>query len=156
VLRSNQRQNRPYGRADTSNSLGLTPFYAPTYGWSVAGNLTTIISSTMTNDFQFGRARNGIPGDGPPEGRPYLRSVSKIDIPLLYPKADPTGLIPNFGFGGTGGSGNQTQFTRFAGTPYANTNPITNFTDNFTKVLGTHTLKAGIFFEHAIKEENPF
>src|SRR5207249_9195831 len=25
VLRSNQTQNRPYGRADTGNSLGLTP-----------------------------------------------------------------------------------------------------------------------------------
>jgi len=156
VLRSHQTQNRPYGRADTSNSLGLTPFYAPTYGWTVAGNLTTIISPTMTNDFQFGKARNGIPGNGPPEGSPYLRSVSNITIPLLYPNADPTNLVPNFGFGGTGGPGNATQFTRFAGTPYANTNPITNFTDNLTKIVGTHTIKAGIFFEYAIKEENPF
>src|SRR5262249_44754296 len=68
VLRSHQTQNRPYGRADTSNSLGLTPFYAPTYGWSVAWTLTTIINPTMTNEFQFGRARNGIPGSGPPAG----------------------------------------------------------------------------------------
>ena len=156
VIRSHQTQNRPYGRADTGNSLGLTPFYAPTYGWSVTGSITTIISPTMTNEFQYGRARNGIPGNGPPSGSPYYRSVSKIDIPLLYPTADPSGLVPNFGFGGVGGASFQTQLTRFAGSPYANTNPITNFTDNLTRILLTHTLKAGFFYEYAVKEENPF
>jgi hypothetical protein len=153
IIRSDQTQTRPYGRGDTSNSLGLTPFYAPTFGWSVAGNLTTIINPTMTNEFQFGKAKNGIPGDAPPEGSPYYRSVSNITIPLLYPNADPTGLIPNFGFGI---AGQPAQLTRFAGSPYANANPITNVTDNVTKVLSRHTIKAGFFLEYAIKTENPF
>jgi hypothetical protein len=155
-IRSDQGQTRPYGRGDTSNSLGLTPFFAPTFGWSITGNLTTIINPTLTNEFQLGKSKNGIPGNAPPEGSPYYRSVSGINIPLLYPNADPSGLIPNFGFGGTGGPGNATQFTRFAGSPYANANPITNVVDNISKVHGTHTLKAGIFIEHAIKTENPF
>jgi hypothetical protein len=152
-IRSDQRQTRPYGRGDTSNSLGLTPFYAPTFGWSVTGNLTTIVNPTLTNELQIGKSKNGIPGDAPPEGSPYYRSVSKIDIPLLYPNADPTGLIPNFGFGGVPGPA---QLTRFAGSPYANANPITNVTDNLSKIHSTHTIKAGIFVEHAIKVENPF
>jgi hypothetical protein len=153
LIRSDQTQLRPYGRGDTSNSLGLTPFYAPTFGWSITGNLTSIINPTLTNEFSFGKSKNGIPGDAPPSGSPYYRSVSKIDIPLLYPKADPTGLVPNFGFGGVPGPA---QLTRFAGSPYANANPITNLTDNINKVLSTHTIKAGVFVEYAIKTENPF
>src|SRR5207247_276601 len=112
------------------------------------------------NEFQFGKSKNGIPGDVPPTGSPYYRSVSKIEIPLLYPKADPTGLVPNFGFGGVppsiGGPPGSTQLTRFSGSPYANANPITNVSDNINKVFSTHTIKAGIFFEYAVKQETPF
>src|SRR4030095_8307177 len=43
-----------------------------------------------------------------------------------------------------------------AGLPYANANPIYNLTDNITKISGSHTIKAGIFVEHAVKTENPF
>jgi len=150
VIRSHQTQNRPYGRADTGNSLGLTPFYAPTYGWSVTGSITTIISPTMTNEFQYGRARNGIPGNGPPSGSPYYRSVSKIDIPLLYPRPTRADSSP-ISASRCRRREFQTQLTRFAGSPYANTNPITNFTDNLTKILSTHTLKAGFFYEYAVK-----
>src|SRR6266704_1396170 len=100
VIDSKQTQNNPYGRADSSNNLGLSPLYAPTFGWSINGNLATIISPTATNEFQLGHTKNGIPGDAPPKDSPYYRSNSKITIPLLHPNADPIGLIPNFVFGG--------------------------------------------------------
>jgi len=154
VLKSNQTRNVPYGRADSGNALGLTPFYAPTFGWSITGNIVTILSPTLTNELLVGKSQNGIPGDGPPAGSPYYRSVSKINIPLLYPDADPTGLIPNFGFDIP--AAGDVRLTRFAGLPYANKNPNTNITDNIAKVLSTHTLKAGFFIEYAVKQENPF
>jgi hypothetical protein len=154
-LNSKNTQNNPYGRADSGNNLGLTPFYAPTYGWSLAANLVTLITPTITNEFQFGYTVNGIPGDPPPPGSPYYRSVSKINIPLLYPNADPIGLVPNFNFGGTP-TVSGTQMTSFAGLPYDNRNPVWNWTDNFTKVTSSHTIKAGIFIETATKTENPF
>lgn len=71
-LDSKQTQTRPYGRADTGNNLGLTPFYAPTYGWSITANIATILSPTLTNEFQFGYTVNGIPGDPPPDRQPLL------------------------------------------------------------------------------------
>src|SRR5205823_8907678 len=58
IIDSKQTQNNPYGRADSGNNLALTPFYAPTFGWSVSANLSTIISPTLTNEFQFGKAKN--------------------------------------------------------------------------------------------------
>jgi len=156
-LNSKQTQNNPYGRADTSNVLGLTPFYAPTYGWSLTGNVATIISPTLANEFQFGYTVNGIPGDPPPPGSPYYRSVSKINIPLLYPNADKCGCIPNFNFAGIPfGSFGNSQMTSFAGTPYDNRNPVWDIIDNVTKSVGTHTLKAGFFYEYAVKTENAF
>jgi hypothetical protein len=159
ALDSKQTQNVPYGRADTSNNLGLTPFYAPTYGWSVTGNLATIVSATLTNEFQFGYTVNGIPGDGPTAGSPYYRSVSHINIPLLYPNSDPAGVIPNFNFGGVpfgASTVNGSQMTSFAGTPYHNRNPVWNVIDNVTKAMGAHTIKAGFYYEYAVKTENAF
>ena len=154
-LDSKQTQNVPYGRADTSNNLGLTPFYAPTYGWSVTTNVATIINPTLTNEFQFGYTVNGIPGDPPVAGSPYYRSVSHIDIPQLYPNADRCGCIPNFVFDGTP-TVSGTAMTSFAGTPYANRNPVWNYIDNVTKVTGKHTIKAGLYYEYAVKTENAF
>lgn len=155
ILNSRQTQNNPYGRADSANNLGLSPLYAPTFGKSISGNVTTIINSTMTNEFQAGWTKNGIPGDAPPEGSPYYRTVSNITIPLLYPQADTIGLIPNFGFD-IPSSTNSPNMTSFAGLPYANKNPIVNVTDNLTKILSSHAIKAGIFIEYAVKSENPF
>jgi hypothetical protein len=158
-LDSKQTQNVPYGRADTSNNLGLTPFYAPTYGWSLAASVVTIINPTLTNEFEFGYTVNGIPGNGPTPGSPYYRSVSHIDIPLLYPDANISGVIPNFNFGGVPfapATPNGSQMTSFAGTPYANRNPVWNYIDNVTKSLGVHTIKGGIYVETAVKTENAF
>jgi len=156
-LDNKQTQNVPYGRADTSNVLGLTPFYAPTYGWSITANVATIISPTLFNEFQFGYTVNGIPGDAPVAGSPYYRSVSNINVPLLYPDANISGVIPNFNFSGIPvGSGGSTQMTSFQGTPYANRNPVWNYIDNITKVKGNHTIKAGIYYEYAVKTENAF
>ena len=46
--------------------------------------------------------------------------------------------------------------TSFAGTPYNNRNPVWNVIDNVNKVFGKHTLKAGIYYEYAVKTENAF
>ena len=160
VLRDKRTENNPYGRLDSANDLALSPLYAPTFGWSVSGNVVTIVSPTLTNELQMGYTKNGIPGDAPPSGSPYYRSVSKINLPLLYPNADPSGLIPNFAFDipSTRGSTQvtSTQLTRFTGLPYYNANPITNVTDNIAKVRASHTIKAGFFIEQGIKHESPF
>ena len=155
VLRDKRTENNPYGRLDSANDLALTPLYAPTFGWSVSGNVVTILSPTLTNELQIGYTKNGIPGDAPPSDSPYYRSVSKVNVPLLYPNADTSGLVPNFAFD-IPTSRNSTQLTRFTGLPYINANPITNVTDNISKVLSAHTIKAGFFIEQGIKHESPF
>ncbi len=43
---------------------------------------------------------NYIPASLPPANSPYFRANSNLQIPLLYPNADPSGIVPNFGFDG--------------------------------------------------------
>ncbi|MBV8730997.1 MAG: carboxypeptidase regulatory-like domain-containing protein, partial [Acidobacteriia bacterium] len=160
AMRSHNTQNNPYGRGDSANVLALSALPAPTFAWpDVTVNLATIISPTLTNEIQYGYTKNGIPGGAPPSTSPYYRSVSNLQIPLLYPTADPIGLVPNFGFGGVPGPSwltNLSLTSQFNGLPYANANPLYNAIDNLTKVAGTHTIKAGFFLEHAIKTESAF
>ena len=159
-LRSHNTQNNPYGRGDSANVLALSALPAPTFAWpNFTGNLTTIITPTLTNEFQYGYTKNGIPGAAPPASSPYYRTNSNLQIPLLYPNADPSGLVPNFGFGGVPGPSfltNLALVSQFNGLPYANANPLWDFIDNINKIHGNHTFKAGFFFEHAIKLESAF
>ncbi|MEO5926951.1 MAG: carboxypeptidase-like regulatory domain-containing protein [Bryobacteraceae bacterium] len=157
-LNSKSTQVRPYGRADTGNQLGLSPFTAPTYGWSLSGDIVYVASPSVINDLQIGYTVNGIPGNPPPADSPYYRKNSGVTLPLLFPNSDPIGLIPNLTFGNTGSSvvGQNNRMTNFSGVPYANRNPIYNITDNVTKLMGNHTFKFGIYYEYAVKSENPF
>lgn len=151
LVKSQNTSNSPYGRLDTANNLGLAPFYANNYSWPFTANLATIITPTLTNEFQFGYTVNGIPGYPPPANSPYLRSVSNIKIPVLYPNVEST-IIPNFDFAGTP-TVSGTAMTTFAGLPYDNRNPIWDYSDNLTKSKGVHTLKTGFFYERAQKSE---
>lgn len=119
--------------------------------YSIGVNFVSVLSPTMTNEFNFGRSYNYLPTSAPPSSRPYLKTVSTGwgGVPVLNGAADPTGFIPGFNFAGTNIS--NAPFFGTNGVPYANRNPIVNYTDNLTKIMGTHTIKAGLFIEHAIK-----
>jgi hypothetical protein len=49
-------------------------------------------------------------------------------------------MIPNFSFGGVSDGPSLSA----DGLPYVSHNPIQNYTDNITRIQGTHTIKAGI------------
>ena len=165
LIRSHSTSVSPYGGLASGNNLGLEPTYSPTGAWGVNSNLTTIISPTLTNEFVYGNTRNYLPVN--PYTGPYLRKNSPgLDVPLLFPSADPSGMVPNLAFGGLpagGGAGLQgtaiggsSAYMGFGGLPYANENPTINFTDNVTKIAGTHIFKAGFFYESADKVQSPY
>ena len=143
--------NDSYGGLNTVGNVDWSLYNRPDGEYSIAVNFASVISPTMTNEFNFGRSYNYLPTSAPPSTSPYLKSVSTAwgSAPVLNGAADPTGFIPGFNFTGTNIS--NAPFFGTNGVPYANRNPIANYTDNLTKVIGTHTFKAGIFIEHAIK-----
>ena len=143
--------NQSYGGLNTVGNVDWFLYNRPDGEYSIAVNFVSVITPTMTNEFNFGRSYNFLPTDNPTGNSPYLKSVSTGwgGVPVLYPQADPSGLLAGFNFAGSNIS-NAPQFGT-NGLPYANRNPILNITDNVTKVIGTHTVKAGLFVEHGIK-----
>ena len=164
LTRNHSTVLNPYSALASSNLYGAaTP--SPTGAWGVMSRLSTIISPTLTNEFVYGNTRNYLPVDPPESNSPYLRANTPgMAIPLLYPKADPAGMVPNLAFGGVPSGtgllastiGNSSAYSQWYGLPAANENPTINYTDNLTKVVGTHTVKAGIFIETATKTQSPY
>jgi len=145
--RNRTDRRSPCGFLNSGNSLCLTSLDDKNGAWSVSTSFVSILSPTLTNEFLFGSSRNYLPVSAPKSGSPYYRSASGLQLPLLYSNADPIGLIPNISFG-VGPS------SSFQGLPYANENPIVNFSDNLTKIVGNHTFKFGIFIEDALKTQS--
>ena len=149
-LLQNSRDLLQSAGLNTNNTIGIGAFHAASGAISGAGNLTIIITPTLTNDFNYGNTRNFLPNEPDPASG-YLRSNAGVTLPLLYPDADKlANLIPNMSFG----SLVQNPPTIFiAGMPYDNENPTQNITDNVSKVFSKHTLKAGLYFETSTKRQ---
>jgi hypothetical protein len=146
----NRRDLLQSGGLNTNNTVGIGAFHAASGAISGAGNLTVIITPTLTNDFNYGNTRNWLPNEPDPKSG-YSRANANVTLPLLYPDADKlANLIPNMSFGSEVPSA-PTIF--ISGMPYDNENPTQNITDNIAKVFNKHTLKAGLFIETSTKRQ---
>lgn len=81
---------------------------------------------------------------------PALVNRTKLGITLAErnPVLNVQNTIPDMSFSGIQNYANPSLSD---GTPYFNQNTIFSFLDNISKVTGTHTLKAGIYYEHTQK-----
>ncbi|HWQ34639.1 MAG TPA: carboxypeptidase regulatory-like domain-containing protein [Blastocatellia bacterium] len=117
--------------------------------WNGTYNLTTTLSSTLTNEFVFGASQNNLTLD---PTNPNAASYAGFGFTWKTPFPYPASQFINIGFGGTP---NQT----FAGTtgysqfPYKNSNTTFDFYDNVSKVWGSHTAKAGIYIQRSRKDQ---
>src|SRR5437016_11052356 len=146
----NRRDLLQSGGLNTNNTVGIGAFHAAQGAISGAGNLTIIITPTLTNDFNYGNTRNWLPNEPDPKSG-YLRANANVNLPLLFADADKLArLLPNPSFGSEVPNA-PTIF--ISGMPYDNENPTQNITENIAKVFPTHTLKAGIFIETSTKRQ---
>jgi hypothetical protein len=143
--------NDSYGGLNTVGNLNWSLYNRPDGEYSIAVNFVSMFSPTMTNELNYGRSYNYLPTSIPASDSPYFKAVSTGwgAVPVLNPGADPSGFLAGFNFAGSNIS-NAPNFST-NGLPYINRNPISNYSDNLTKVWGTHTLKAGVFIETATK-----
>ena len=68
----NRRDLLQSGGLNTNNTVGIGAFHAASGAISGAGNLTIIITPTLTNDFNYGNTRNWLPNEPDPKSG-YLR-----------------------------------------------------------------------------------
>src|SRR5205085_4832719 len=134
------------------NFWGDTPFPTLSSDWdqpskSFAVKLTNSFTATTVNEFQFSRAGNDIIVTTNPGGQALNDEIAS-KFPTVFPRTAGTGL-PTVGWGPGGYP------TLWHQAPWQNHEDLFIWKDDFSKVLGGHSLKAGALFSHNIKNEEP-
>jgi hypothetical protein len=132
-----------------SSNYPLVPVVWHQPGRGAALHTTMTVSPTVFNEFIFGASENTRDYYAQ-EVNTVSRKTTGITVSQWYPGNNPDGLIPNMSFGGVSNAASPNLPTVF---PYYNANTIFSVVDNVSKVAGTHTLKAGFYFERSRKVE---
>jgi len=121
---------------------------------SIMGRLTSQISSSLINDFEFGYAHNAIIISAQGSADPGLSAQFDAAMLPAWPAAGKTkGGIPTV-WGGLQHYGNFASIWAIVG--YNNDMSLYTFQDNVTKIQGTHAWKFGALFSANHKNENQF
>ncbi len=105
-----------------------------------------IYSPTLVNEVTLGMNgfRNTDSVGTTAQLAPNLRSTVGFDAGQFNPAINPLGILPQLTFGGVTGAANRAIDGRF---PMHQTNIGYSVSDNITKTIGAHTLKAGVVGE---------
>jgi hypothetical protein len=109
-------------------------------------NLTHTFSGSMVNETSFGvhHSKQLIVPYDQASINAVSRSALGMTLPQFYPQLNPLELIPWATFGGITNAASFTWDARF---PTTSADTIFDLTNNLTKVVSAHTLKAGLYYE---------
>jgi hypothetical protein len=156
-MRNSDLQSLPYGTTWAgvgSNNLDnvQTEFDHPGRNWMLSA--TGILDTTTSLEISFGQAYNELVFDITNQN--LRRSAAGLsDLPLLFPNAVQNDYIPDMRFDGGRVGTNAGRYQTDRG-PFQNANRTYDALANLTKVLGPHTLKAGVYFQSSWKPQSPF
>lgn len=156
-------------KGGTLGAAGIAPIDHPNPGHGYSGSVVYAITPTLVNEFSIAESWNTWAYYSTDNYKTEDRSLIP-NIPELFPipTQNPTGvskfngylnLLPQFQFGSP--PSNSMTYTRnqtSAGNE-ENFNTIWTFSDNLSKVLKTHSFKAGAYIEHNMKLQpgsNPY
>jgi hypothetical protein len=133
----------------SGNFWGDTNFPTLSSDWdqpshSLAVKLTTTLSTTAINEFQFSRAGNDITATTNSQGA-ALNSEIASKFPTVFPRPTGTGLPTGWGADGYPALWHEA--------PWHNHEDLFIWKDDFSKVMGVHDFKFGALFSHNIKNE---
>lgn len=140
---SNSTVNRYPWMPDAKVDYALT-------GPNLGGTVTWVASPTLVNEMIFGYGLWTESQIYPDEWLPKVqRDKLGINLPQLYPDQNPLKLIPAITFGSTNMSNNAATTAWEGRFPMADEADTWTFTDNLTKIWGSHQFKTGVQFEQA-------
>jgi len=138
------RQNKPYTTWVTGSvNVPLTPIVFGQPGRLANLHSTNVITPSLFNEISIVVSQNTLTF-GPLD----LARSDRTKLGILIPQRNPLNIIPNMTFGGIQNYANPSLNN---GIPYFNQNTIYSLTENISKIHGTHTFKAGLYFEHTQK-----
>lgn len=153
-VQDKDEQNTPYGLWVNGNlNYALTPTVFGQPGKGMVAHLTKSFTPTLVNEFIFGLSKNNLyfyPKD------PSAMDRGKVGSPGEWYKDSATGVsyvnsvsyMPNISFGGQPAN---VVNASWGNIPYENYNKIYSVVDNVSKIWGSHTFKAGFYYEHTQK-----
>lgn len=138
------------GLGGGNNSWPQLPIDYAIHSAGAVGTLIHSFGPSAVNETTVGINRAKQTVDPLTQARLDANTRSKVGLTLsqLYPQANPLDLIPNATFGGITGAAQLLVEGRF---PFFGTNNIWNYSDNFSKIAGDHSLKFGIYWEHTTR-----
>ncbi|MGH9665134.1 MAG: hypothetical protein ACRD9L_11980, partial [Bryobacteraceae bacterium] len=153
LIQDYQASNGGFGLLAGLGGTQSWPQLPITYQIHSAGLVSTLIhtfSPTKVNELTFGvnRAAQTVDALTQQDLDNNNRQKLGLTIPQFYPQANPNNLIPNATFSGIPHNGNLGIEGRF---PFFGTNNIWDYSDNFSDIVGKHSLKFGIFIEHGTR-----
>lgn len=134
-----------------SNNWPQLPISYQIHSAGLVSTLLHTFSPTMVNELTFGvnRASQTVDPLTPSAIDQNSREKLGLTIPQFYPQNNPFGLIPNASFaGGIPNVGALNIEQRF---PFFGTNNIWDYSDNFSDIIGQHSLKFGVFVERGTR-----
>lgn len=142
-----------YGSFVLGANLPLVPISDARPGRALAIGATKTFNSTTINEIMVGFGKNQINIDATTSG--LTRGATGLaNLPMLYPGAIQQDYVPQFNFNG-GRIANGPNFgTNNA--PFFNFNRTFDIVDNFSKVVGRHTLKTGVYYQYSWKDQTVF
>lgn len=117
------------------------------------GSVATLIhtfSPTLVNEFTFGINRAKQTVDPLTQDGLDRNTRAKVmpNLPQFFPSANPSNLVPQANFGGVPNAGILNIEQRF---PFFGTNNIWNWSNNLSKIWGSHNTKFGIYVERTTR-----
>ncbi len=141
-------QNTPYTTWVTGSlNFPLTPIVFTQPGKLATVHSTNVITSRLINDASWAVSQNTLTFT-PLDPSKVDRTKLGVNIVQRNPSLNPLNIIPDMTFSGIQNYANPSLND---GTPYFNQNTIYSVNDNLTNIRGTHTLKAGFYYEHTQK-----
>lgn len=150
--RDEDQQVMPYGLGWTGGN-NQVPFdnliFKQGPAWNSTLNVTSTLSPTLTNEFIFGASQNNLTLDPTNTNAATYSGIGfNFKTPFPYPANQYFNITfagtPNQNFAGTTG------YSQF---PYKNSNTTFDIYDNVSKVLGTHAIKAGFYYQRSRKDQ---
>jgi hypothetical protein len=138
--------------AESTDVALPTPNVGENKGKSVAGNIVSVLSPTMTNEVLVSYSRLALDNHFK-DPSILLQGANGLTFDGIFPAGSTSPYLPTDIIHGWGGSGQVGTLWAKGNDMYAH-NDALQFSDKLTKIFGTHQLKFGFAIERGQKQQN--
>ncbi|MGH9583035.1 MAG: hypothetical protein ACRD4O_08890, partial [Bryobacteraceae bacterium] len=149
---NHQNDVSAYGSFVLGANIPIVPISDDRPGYLTTYSVVTVLNPTTVNEATFDIAHNQITIAPTVNGGLTLASTHLTGLNSLYPPHED--YLPSLDFSGTR-IANSPSFGS-SDAPFYNYNTTIEAIDNFSKVWGQHTLKAGFYFQRSRKDQSSF